>query len=435
MAFLKKHYEKILLAAFLVIFVIALLYQIEIITSDTKVTAKDLQLKAMTENYKSQQVDFSSEQFKVNHIFMQGSSWSRSIARNKADKYFTDLLIPFPMVRCPHPDCQKIIPNWLLFHAPHECPFCHGELKTPEKGHGPPVIIITGTVTATTDSDNGGVPDLVEKKFGLNPALVSDDTEDLDGDGFANSYEYQAKTKMNDAKSHPPLYLRLRLDKLVKNKLDFTLKNIIVHGKDKADWDIQINFGNNKTDFFWLGDMMKVGSRRYKIIAVNAKKIKVQNGNIEEFETAGNIKIKSADGKEEITAVIGKDVFSPNPRAVIIDESTGRKYSMNIGDVIEIGSKKTGVSRYQVTNINSAKGKEAVTVQDMANKKTYTIDFTLKIPKLLKSQSMDNEAGALDGIPGEMMPPAEGKMRNGRPNNRRPNNRRPNNRRPNIPNF
>ena len=172
---------------------------------------------------------------------MKKSNWKGSFARNKADKYFTDLLLPFTMARCPH--CGKIIPSWFISNDPHECPSCHMELREPDNENKVEklVIIDPNAVTETTDSDGGGVPDLVETPLGLNPALASDDATDLDNDGFANVYEHEHKTKLNDPKSHPPLYLRLYLKELVKNKLAFTLKNIIMQGDNKEDWTIQIN--------------------------------------------------------------------------------------------------------------------------------------------------------------------------------------------------
>ncbi len=439
MPFFKKHYEKMLLTLFLGIFVIALLYQIDIILTSKEVTKKDLELKEMTDNYKSQQVNFSEERFKIQPTFMKKSNWKGSVARNKADKYFTDLLLPFTMARCPH--CEKIIPSWLILNDPHECPSCHGELREPEnESKGEQLVEIDpNTVTATTDSDGGGIPDLIEKEFGLNPALASDDTTDLDKDGFANVYEHDHKTKMNDPKSHPPLYLRLYLKELVKNKLAFTLKNIIMQGKDKADWTIQINSdikGKITTDFLFLDDDMKVGSREYKIIEVDAKKIGETDGSIQDIKTEGYIKIKSADGKEVVTAVIGKDVFSPNPRAIIMDEGNGREYSMNIGDVIEIGTKKTtGISRYKVIDIDSMKDKESVKIMDLKTKKTHIIDKIVKIPRIKREQAngmnepgMGAEMEGPDGMPNEMPP----EMRTPR---RRPRGRSNTRRRRSQPNF
>ena len=430
MTFLKKHYEKILLALFLVIFVIALFYQIDIIRGAGEVTKKDLELKEMTANYKSQQVDFAANKFKIAPLFMKGSSWAGSTARNKQDKYFTDLLLPFKMVRCPH--CEKILALWSLMNAPHECLFCHGELKEPDHVRATKTFKIVDDGNPDTDSDGGGVPDMTEKKYGMKPETPDDDTADMDGDGFGNSYEYLKGTKLNDAKSHPPMYLRLYLKELVKNKLNFTLKNIIIQGTNKADWDIQINFGKKKTGFFWLEDMMKVDNREYSIISLDAKSIKIKDGNIEKIKTDGHIKIKSADGKEIVTAVIGKEVFSPNPRAIIMDEGTDRKYSMNIGDVIEIGTKKTGITRYKVTDINSAKGTEAVTIMDLADKKIYHFNKMLEMPPIKKERTsnlgdgeMDPGMQSMDGMPAEMPP--------GRSSRRAP--RRRGTRRRSNPNF
>ena len=443
MTFLKKHYEKILLALFLIIFVIALFYQIDIIRGASEVTKKDLQLKEMTANYKSQEVDFADNKFKISAVFMKGSSWAGSTARNKKDKYFTDLLIPFKMVRCPH--CEKILPLWSLLNDPHECMFCHGELKTPAHIKIKKTFVIKDDGNPDTDSDGGGVPDMTEKKYGLDPATPDDDTADMDGDGFGNSYEYLKKTKINDPKSHPPLYLRLYLKELVKNKLNFTLKNIIIQGKDKANWDIQINFGAKKTGFFWLDDMMKVDNREYKIISLEAKSVKIKDGNIEKIKTDGHIKIQSADGKEIVTAVIGKEVFSPNPRAIIIDEGTDRKYSMNIGDIIEIGTKKTGMSRYKVTDINSAKGEEAISIMDLADKKTYSFNKVLEMPPIKKERTSSlggDDMESLDGMPNEMSPdgiqdPSRRDVRSNRRNPRRRGGRssRRGSRRRNRPNF
>lgn len=441
MPFLKKHYEKILLAVFLGIFVIALLYQIDIITTAKEVTKKDLELEAMTDNYKSQQVNFSDEKFKLQPTFMKKSNWRGSVARNKTDKYFTDLLLPFTMARCPH--CEKIIPSWLILNAPHECPTCHGELREPENENKREklVIIDPNAVTTTTDSDGGGIPDLIETKFGLNPALTSDDTTDLDNDGFANVYEHMNNTNMKDAKSHPPLYLRLYLKELVKNKLPFTLKNIIMQGTNKSDWTIQINNyikGKTTTDFLFLDDNMKVGARGYKIIEIDAKKIAKTDGSIQDIKTDGHIKLKSDDGKEVVTAVIGKDVFSPNPRAIIIDEGNGREYSMNIGDVIEIGNKKTGISRYKVTDINSMKTNEAVSIVDLKTKQAYIVDKVVKIPRIKREQAndmydsgMDAEMGDIGEMPDDV-PPELNRSTRRRPRGRSNINTR---RRRNQPNF
>ena len=68
------------------------------------------------------------------------------------------------------------------------CPFCN------MKQH---------LVKVEVDSDNDGLPNEWEKKFGLNPNDPADADLDNDGDGFTNQEEFAAKTDPKDQKSHP----------------------------------------------------------------------------------------------------------------------------------------------------------------------------------------------------------------------------------------
>jgi Bacterial TSP3 repeat len=47
------------------------------------------------------------------------------------------------------------------------------------------------------DTDSGGIPDRIERFYGLNPANTADDTGDLDGDSWTNAQEYQAGHSLN----------------------------------------------------------------------------------------------------------------------------------------------------------------------------------------------------------------------------------------------
>lgn len=58
-------------------------------------------------------------------------------------------------------------------------------------------------VKVEVDSDNDGLPNDWEKKFGLNPNDPADADLDKDGDGFTNREEFEAKTDPTDPKSHP----------------------------------------------------------------------------------------------------------------------------------------------------------------------------------------------------------------------------------------
>jgi hypothetical protein len=72
---------------------------------------------------------------------------------------------------------------------------------------------------AAVDTDGDGIPDLEERMLNLNPEDGSDVDLDNDNDGFSNIEEYQAKTDMNDAKSHPSYQSRISLAKIEGTKL------------------------------------------------------------------------------------------------------------------------------------------------------------------------------------------------------------------------
>ncbi len=72
---------------------------------------------------------------------------------------------------------------------------------------------------AAVDTDGDGIPDLEERLLNLNPEDGADVDLDNDKDGFTNLEEYQAKTDMNDAKSHPSYQSRISLAKIEGTKL------------------------------------------------------------------------------------------------------------------------------------------------------------------------------------------------------------------------
>ena len=79
--------------------------------------------------------------------------------------------------------CGRPIPADL-----EKCPFCG------MKQH---------VVKVEVDSDNDGLPNDWEKKYGLNSNDSADADLDKDGDGFTNREEFEAKTDPSDPKSHP----------------------------------------------------------------------------------------------------------------------------------------------------------------------------------------------------------------------------------------
>ncbi|BDX08040.1 FG-GAP repeat domain-containing protein [Planctobacterium marinum] len=56
---------------------------------------------------------------------------------------------------------------------------------------------------ADEDDDNDGIPDSIELANGMDPLNAYDAYEDMDGDGFNNTYEYLTSSEMNDADITP----------------------------------------------------------------------------------------------------------------------------------------------------------------------------------------------------------------------------------------
>ncbi len=97
------------------------------------------------------------------------------------------------------------------------CPFC-GASQPQEK-------------KVALDSDGDGVPDDVEKKWGMNPNDPSDINADKDGDGFTNIEEIRAKTDPTDPASHPDYLDSLKVTLPLKETfLPFHLERVLPVG-------------------------------------------------------------------------------------------------------------------------------------------------------------------------------------------------------------
>ena len=406
MNFLKRHYEKLILAVMLVIFLFSLFYQVDIITGENKITAQDLQLPPMHADFKN--TNFNDSKFNNKTIFLDKTAWVKTVPKDPKVKVHTDLLNNFKASRCPH--CKKIVPRYFFMNLPHKCPICSGDLPEP-----PIPVDKPPDDDGKGDKDKDGIPDNIESSWGTNPN-VADSESDKDGDGFANIYEYKHGTNGSKARSHPPLCNRLYLQEIRRSPLDIKLKKITTYGeKDKGDWDVQVNTQNGrKSRFISLGDTVKVGSKDYKLIDIIPKTIKERRRNVVVKVDVSEIILKSLKGNDTITAVRNKDVFSSKPQAALIDELDGREYIVDEGARMTLGDANTGKERYMVLKVDPAK--ERVTLRDLKRKKSCFVGKELKIPKIRKVEA---NRGGMDGMmedPSMMMNPSNrrGNKRNNR---------------------
>ncbi len=405
MNFLKRHYEKLILAVMLVIFLFSLFYQVDIITGENKITAQDLKLPPMHADFEN--TNFNDPKFNDKNIFLTKTAWIKTVPKDPKIKVHTDLLNNFKASRCPH--CKKIVPQYFFYNLPHKCPICGDSLPEPDN-KTTTVIVINND----GDSDNDGIPDNVENRWGTNPK-VADSESDKDGDGFANIYEYKNKTDGSKARNHPPLCQRLYLQEIRRSPLDIKLKKITTYGeKDKSNWDVQINTQNGrKSRFIVLGDTVRIGSKDYKLIDIVPKTIKERRRNVMVKVDVSEIVLKSVKGNDTITAIRNKDVFSSKPQAALIDELDGREYLVEEGAKMTIGDASTGKESYMVVSVDP--GKERVTMRDIKRKKSCFVGKELKIPRIRK---VDANPGGMDGMmedPTMMMEPSS-RRRNKRNN-------------------
>ncbi len=100
------------------------------------------------------------------------------------------------------------------------CPWCSAE--QPDEN---------AALDDTWDSDNDGMPDEWEKKFGLDP-FGDDSALDPDTDGFTNLEEFQGGTDPKDAKSHPPRFAFLRVRSIDVEPFPFSFNGSKMKGAD-----------------------------------------------------------------------------------------------------------------------------------------------------------------------------------------------------------
>ena len=259
MEFLKRHYEKLILLVLLLGFIVSMIYVFRIISATSEIKESDLDIPTREADY--QPADPADPQFNVK-VQLGGTQlhWDPSAARNAENAEFSDLVVMFPVSRCPH--CDKLIPRSCMTDGGH-CPFpeCGKELKNP------PERKAFSYSVASDDSDHDGISDKDEIRLGLNPNNPNDALQDNDGDGFSNLCEFRRGTSISDPKSHPPFWYRLRLVDLRTPPIPYRLKAISTNNSsDKSLWVIQVNDmrgSKKKTEFRNIGETLEIGSREY----------------------------------------------------------------------------------------------------------------------------------------------------------------------------
>lgn len=347
MEFIKRHYEKLMLAGLLVLFIGSMIYLVQIMRETGSISQEALKIPTRAPDFK--RCDEKAPEFDVGKQLFGIAPWTASAARpgSRYPKLYSDLVVTFGAARCGH--CERIIPLFFFGDPKNPCPWCRKALEPPPKQ----VVFRTGVVTAE-DPDGCGIPHRIKEQYGLSTSDPANVLDDLDNDGFSNLYEYKQQTRLDQPKSHPPMWHRLVVVKIERIKLPLQLKAIMVQNpKDKAQWDIQINMlDKQRTEFTMLNERLKIDEVPYRIKDITLDK--------SEKDSGGNPIDKSyidleSDKGVKIRMQIGKDVFTPDAKAVLKDLGSGQEYTLGVGQEFRIGTRKTGISRFVIKSVDQQK--------------------------------------------------------------------------------
>jgi hypothetical protein len=408
--FLSKHYEKIVLALFLLVFVFSLVYLIVVFSKSTEITEADLMVRPEGREYERLFNDDGTEnvsegekpKYAVLKELADEPVWRKSVKRNENDDIATDLLIPFQAARCQ--GCHKIIP--CISYKKKKCPLCGcvlGEIKAPPKSGG-----------GGGDTDKDGMPDVYEAAHHLDIKNPGDKWEDLDEDGFPNFTEFKADTNPDDAKSHPPLADRLRLAALKRKKLNVKLVNVITYNsKIKSKWVVQLKLVKRRKwrdAFRKIGDNLTLDSKGlevYEIKDIIYKVEEVFDKNLGQPmpKNVSVMILQNAMDKSDkpIKVRIGKPVYANKVVLVFEDTFNEKRYSAKEGGQFTVGDAASGRRIYTVLSLNMKE--KTVVIKDKTGKK-FTIGRKSKLQTVLEAANVEKAKSSEERPGGVMEDPA-----------------------------
>ena len=354
MEFIKRHYEKLLLAGLLIMFIGSMVYLAGIMRDTGSISKEDLKIPTRPADFTRavESEGNSPENYELNRNLFGIAPWIASKSRpgSRYQHFYSDLVVTFGAARCGHDGCERVIPMYYFGNKKEGCPWCGKLLSAPPKGVN---LQRAGVVTAE-DPDGCGIPHDVKRQYGLAENDPFNVLDDLDKDGFSNLYEYRQKTSLNRATSRPPMWHRLVVEKIERVKLPLQLKAVMApYPNDKTRWDVQIKLTDKqRTELTMLNERIRIEDEDYTV-----KDIVLD---LSEKDASGNPIDKSyidvvSDNGVKIRMQIGKDVYTPDAKALIRDLGSGKLYILSVGQEFRVGTRRTGRSRYVVAKIDQEK--------------------------------------------------------------------------------
>lgn len=234
----------------------------------------------------------------------------------QSQNYTHQMLVSEERIRCYNPACAKPIP----FDA-KICPFC--KTKQPE-----PID------KNTLDSDEDGIPNVIEQKYGLDPYDKVDAYLDLDGDGFLNIEEYQAGTDMANAEDSPEPIAKLRWFKTYQHPFNLRFQAVSTSGPNGDINIFQINLRSlERTYFVKMNETIADSS--YKLVSYDP-------------EAAAGPTVVLREGNRDIPLIKGRVLKHHEMSVGLVSLLDGKPFRKRVGDSIEMKDRT-----YKVVDITS----------------------------------------------------------------------------------
>ena len=372
--------DKLILGIMLALFVLSLFWLIETKNKSYEEITKSLSQSVKKSNY----IPLDPASASTQSYFNKSHLWEKSIKRNKDTKStdyimaYSDFLIPFKIARSIADGANdKLIPyeNYLA----GICPITNKSLPKPDSEQ-------LSLYTSSYDYDEDGIPDVMEKKYDLNPEFSDDAAYDADHDSFSNITEYKYDKKgVLDADIHPPLIKRIVLIRVANTKIPIVIKHILKTGYNKNNWKIQINIrqtNGRKTKFLKIGDNFTVNTIKYAIKNIKVEYEELLNPQMGIIESVDKTIIVLEDSLgQTINAILEEPVYEPNRRVLIKDLFTDKEIITKINNTISLGNKTMGIEKYKLISIGS--NNRELTFEDEKTKTKYIVKKTSNYEKPL----------------------------------------------------
>ena len=351
MLFFKKHYEKVILAALLFIFVLLLGFQIMII-----LRAKDVDIDSVVgvrpprPDYKK--IPPNDPAYELDSVFGDKKSlW----AANQNKEGESDVCEAAPLVRCPFGPHLIPVTDYPKQNAkkPGKCSYCGKEIR----------VLVSSLIITAEDSDGDGIPDKWEEQYKLNPKDPNDALLDSDEDGFTNLEEYKANTNPKDPKSRPTYAKKLYVADVKSVPLGLRLKHFASaeRGKDPKKWEIQIEVRRNRRyrpTFTAVGGVVTVDRNKSYLIE-SIQEIWDTNPATKAVENKSRLILRNYDPKkktitseERIQGELGKEIVDPRKLVTFYFPVDKVERTGFVGDQFQLGDERRGIDKYTIIEGN-----------------------------------------------------------------------------------